>query len=182
MITLLIERAWAMHHTVLSFPFFILSIFSTIELLRKYYPEKFPIIVSALFIVFVVLNSYFFINFPKQKVREHDDWSKIKIHKILQGRELAKDFFYVAIDWGMYYYQGLYGSDSQSVLYMEPLNSQSQIEALNELKRKYNRKLLFIYRNDNSSSDLSLIRESFHLKEYGTTSQNQIWRIMLENN
>jgi len=181
-ITLLIERAWAMHHTVLSFPFFILSIFSTIELLRKYHPKKFPIMISGLVITFVILNSYFFINFPKQRVREHDDWSKIKIHKILQGRELAKNFFYVAIDWGIYYYQGLYGPDSQSVLYMEPLNSQSQIEALNELKRKYNRKLLFIYRNDSSSSDHSLIRESFQLKEYGTTSKNQIWRIMLEDN
>ena len=181
-ITLLVERTWAMHHTVLSFPFFILSIFSTIELLRKYHPKKFPIIVSALFIVFAVLSSYFFINFPKQQVREHDDWSKIKIHKILQDQQLAKDFFYVVVDWGMYYYQGLYGPDSQSVLYVEPLNSQSQIDALKELKGKHNRKLLFVYRNDQSSSSLNLIKNSFHLKEYGTTLENQIWRIMLEDN
>jgi len=180
-ITLLIQRAWAMHHTVLSFPFLILSILSTIDLLRKYHPKKFPIIVSASFIVFAVLNSYFFINFPKQQIRAHDDWSKMKIHKILQDQQLAKDYFYVVVDWGMYYYQGLYGPDSQSVLYMEPLNSQSQIDALKGLSRKYNRKLLFIYRNDRSNSNLSLIRKFFHLKEYGTTSKNQIWRIMLED-
>jgi len=182
LITLLVQRTWAMHHTVLSFPFLILGIFSTIDLLRKHYPKKFPIMVLALLIIFVILNSYFFILFPKQKVREHDDWSKLKIHQILQNKQLASDYFYVAVDWGMYYYQGLYGANSQSVLYMEPLNNPNQISALEDLKRKHNRKLLFIYRNDSSSSNISLIRNSFHLQEYGTTLEDQIWRIMLEDN
>ena len=178
--TLLTQRAWAMHHTVLSFPFLILSLFSTIELLREKYPKVFPIIVSVLLLIFAVLNSYFFINFPGQKVREHDDWSKIGIHRILQDEQLAKEYFYVVVDWGMYYYQGLYGPSEQSVLYIEPLNNENQISALKELSKKHNRKLLFIYRNDRSSSSLSLIRNSFNLKGYGTTSPNQIWRIMLE--
>jgi hypothetical protein len=181
LITLLTERAWAMHHTVLSFPFLILSIFSTIELLRKRHSKAFPIVVFVLFIVFAAFNSYFFISFPTQQVGEHDDWSKVEIHKILQDQQLAKEYFYVVVDWGMYYYQGLYGPDSQSVLYIEPLNSQSQIDALRELSRKHNRRLLFVYRGDKSNSSLSLIRSSFHLKEYGTASENQIWRIMLED-
>lgn len=179
-ITLLTQRAWAMHHTVLCFPFLILSIFATIDLLRKYHPKKFPIIVSALFIIFVILNSYFFITFPKQEIRLHDDWSKMKIHEILQDRQLAKEYFYVVVDWGMYYYQGLYGPDFQSVLYIEPLNNQNQIDALKKLSEKHKRKLLFVYRNDTSSSNLGLIRKSFHLRAYGETSKNQIWRIMLE--
>lgn len=181
LITLLTERAWAMHHTILSFPFLILSIFSTIELLRKRYPKRFPIIISVLFVVFAAFNSYFFISFPTQQVGGHDDWSKMEIHKILQDQQLAREYFYVVVDWGMYYYQGLYGPDSQSVLYIEPLNSQGQIDALRELSKEYNRRLLFVYRSDSSNSSLSLIRSSFHLKEYGTASENQIWRIMLED-
>ena len=131
-------------------------------------------------IIFVFLNSYFFINFPKQRIKEHDDWSKIEIHKQLQNPELANDYFYVVVDWGMYYYQGLYGPSFQSVLYMEPLNSQSQIDILQQMSREHNRKLLFIYRHDKNSSNLDLIRKSFRLEENKTTSKDQIWHIMQE--
>lgn len=179
-ITLYTERAWAMHHTVLSFPFFLLSILAVIDLFRKHYAKKFARIAMISAIIFVFLNSYFFINFPKQRIKEHDDWSKIEIHKQLQNPELANDYFYVVVDWGMYYYQGLYGPSFQSVLYMEPLNSQSQIDILKQMSREHNRKLLFIYRHDRSSSNLDLIRKSFRLEENKTTSKDQIWHIMQE--
>ena len=179
-ITLYTERAWAMHHTVLSFPSFLLSILAVIDLFRKHYAKKFARIAMISAIIFVFLNSYFFINFPKQRIKEHDDWSKIEIHKQLQNPELANDYFYVVVDWGMYYYQGLYGPSFQSVLYMEPLNSQSQIDILKQMSREHNRKLLFIYRHDKNSSNLDLIRKSFRLEENKTTSKDQIWHIMQE--
>ncbi|MDP7281055.1 MAG: hypothetical protein QGG39_14400 [Candidatus Poribacteria bacterium] len=80
----------------------------------------------------------------------------------------------------MYYYQGLYGHKSQSVLYIEPLHSDQQIQSLKDLSQKYQRKLLFIYRHDRSSSRLDLIRSAFSLSDHPETINNQIWRIVLE--
>ena len=48
------------------------------------------------------------------------------------------------------------------------------------MSKEHDRKLLFIYRHDRSSSDLDLIRKSFYLDENKTAPKDQIWRIMRE--
>ena len=59
-------------------------------------------------------------------------------------------------------------------------NSQNQIDILKQMSKEHDRKLLFIYRHDRSSSDLDLIRKSFYLDENKTAPKDQIWRIMRE--
>ena len=70
------------------------------------------------------------------------------LHRIWQNLQFASNYLYAVVDWGMHYYQGLYGHKSQSVLYIEPLQSDQQIRSLKEQSQKYQRKLLFIYHHD----------------------------------
>lgn len=171
------ERSGPMHHTVLSFPFLILSFMSMVVLIRKLKWHKF---IKVLFIIFILSNIFFFVSFSKQTIRSHDDPSKINLNKVLNDENLSKNYFYVVIDWGMYYYQGLYGNKFQSVLYMEPLSAKRQIARLKKLSKEHNRKMLFIYNSKKHVSDLALIENSFNLKLCNKISQDSTWKIILE--
>ena len=174
-----------MHHTILSFPFLILCALTLFNSLREkgQYVLKsrfWKILLFSWLALFFLLNSYLFVTFPRQEIRHFDDFSKIKINEILINAYLAENYFYVAIDWGIYYYQALYGHPSQGVLYMTPLNKQWQIEKLKELSREYDRKLLFVYNSRKKASNLDLIQESFPLKPCHLVDADSIWQILLE--
>jgi len=49
-------------------------------------------------IVFILANIYFFVGFSQPHVREHDGWSKMDLHRILQNPQLATSYFYVVVD------------------------------------------------------------------------------------
>jgi hypothetical protein len=185
------KGSWAMHHTILSFPFLILSFLSIISYLKnnKIFNSKYITskkIILSIFLLFILLNSYFFILFPNQKIylnqenRRTNDFSKNELNKILYNEYLSKTYFYVVIDWGIYYYQALYGNKFQSVFYMEPLNQKWKIDRLKELSEKYNRKILFIYNSKSFSSNDQLIRSSFDIKPCNPIKEESVWKIELE--
>ncbi len=173
-IMLFTPGSWAAHHALLAYPFLIISIFLTVGLLQKVHNVS-----AILFGVFIIANVYLFFSFPFQNIRPHDDWSKIKINRILNDDYLASKYFYVVVDWGMYYYQGLYGPHKQSVLYLEPLTAPAQITQLKRLSKLHDRKLLFIYMNP-SQSNLHLIFQSTPLKRCRLADAAGIWQITLE--
>ena len=182
---------WAMHHIIPAFPFLILGIFGAISALKSLFEKEAKayyinsiyniprIIIFSLFLFFMLFNLYFFISFSKQPLNGSDDWSKIKLNGILKDKYLASNYFYVVVDWGMYYYQGLYGPDEQSVIYIGPLNSMEQMNNLKKLAEDYNRKLLFIYTRP-SESDMELIQKSFDLKKCSLVDDKWVWNILLE--
>jgi len=179
------KRARFMHHTILSFPFLILCALILFNALREkgrhILNSRFlKIILLSWFSLFFLLNSYLFLTFSNQEIRHFDDFSKIKINEILRNAYLAKNYFYVTIDWGIYYYQALYGHPSQGVLYLTPLNKKWQIDRLKKLSREYDRKLLFIYNTQKKASNLRLIQESFSLKPCHRVDAEAVWQILLE--
>ena len=175
-----------MHHAILAFPFLILSILSIISLVINnklldkigYFQKRFLIMLP---VIFYILNAIFFNTFYKQPIRNHDDPSKVVVNSLLNSTDLAKKYFYVVIDWGMYYYQGLYGPKEQSVLYMEPLFLQGQIDQLKELSRSHNRKLLFIYNSRGTASNIPLIFSSFGVKRWDKIDESSVWQVLIEN-
>jgi len=171
------KNSWAMHHTIFSIPFLILSFFVVANILKK---TRFKIFLTSWILIFFILNIFFFLTFPSQTIKSNDDKSKIEINSILQDRYLSKNYFYVVIDWGMYYYQGLYGNKLQSVLYMQPLNKQEQIDQLKNLSVGYDRKILFIFDRVKSISDEELITSNFNLRKCNLINENLIWNVLLE--
>ena len=179
------EKAWAMHHTVLAFPFLILSTLFALDILRTARAEWKTFLLRAAASVaaigFVAVNLTAFAAFPFQKVRVFNDRSKIAVNTLLHSDILAKRYFYVIADWGMYYYQGLYGSDDQGVLYMRELRQQAQLDSLRELAAKYNRKLLFVLDSHAPSSDLALLTSNLDLRRCTALPEKAVWQVVLEH-
>lgn len=174
------DGSWAMHHTVLSFPFLVMAMLSTAHILKTQFGGRYRLLIKLFFVSFIVLNSYFFMEFQKQEIMGHSDWSRGTVNNVLNNRYLAENYFYVVIDWGMYYYQGLYGPDSQSVLYMDPLKNGRDVDNLKKLSEQYNRKVLFIYNTVHSGSDLGLIKRSFPVKDCKLLEKDTVWSILIE--
>ena len=143
------KEAWAMHHTLLAYPFLVLSLLISLEAVREggfshgragYYRRVVAVAVSA----FVALNSYYYVLLPRQKVDPENDASRIRLNARLADAGLARGYFYVVLDWGVYFYQALYGHRDQSVLYVSPLTP-ARARELRKLQARTGRKLLFLY-------------------------------------
>ena len=179
------KASFFMHHAVLAFPFLILSIISTLKFfLKSQHKFQNPLLsktlIARLCMVFFLLNLYYFFTFSSQPIHNHDDPSKIKVNAILNDPTLAERYFYVVIDWGMYYYQGLYGPKNQSVIYMEPLNSSFLINQLKDLARIHKRKMLFIHNSRVFVSNLRLISSSFDVERCKAIDESAVWQILIE--
>lgn len=177
------KASYWMHHAILAFPFLVLSAISTISILLNKQMGIFPkILVFRWLVIFVLLNSFFFLTFSNQPLtfKGENDFSRITLNKLLNNSELSKKYFYVVIDWGMYYYQSLYGQKEQSVLYMEPLVSIDQINQLKYLSQAHNRKIIFIYNAKSPSSNMPLIHSSFSLKRWDKIDESSVWQILIE--
>ncbi|MDP7281054.1 MAG: hypothetical protein QGG39_14395 [Candidatus Poribacteria bacterium] len=87
-----------MHHVVLCLPFLVLSLLPAFGLLKTDIQPKFRHVSTVSLIVFILANIYFFVGFSQPHVREHDDWSKMDLHRILQNPQLATSYFYVVVD------------------------------------------------------------------------------------
>jgi hypothetical protein len=174
--------AGAMHHAVLAFPFLVLSAFATIDALRTSTFDH--ILLRKLGIraglLFVVLNAVFFVMFPFQTRGFADDPSKLALHATLNDRALAKNYIYVVTDWGMYYYQGLFGDKNQSVLYFEPLREPFHVAELQALAHKQGRKLLFMYKGQETVSDIGLIRSLVYTEPCYALRPKAQWQAILE--
>lgn len=179
------KASFWMHHAILAFPFLVLSIVSTMSFLwnNMEVSVKSRGIVIRWVALFILLNSFFFLTFKEQPltIRGENDPSRIKLNKLLSESELSKKYLYVVIDWGMYYYQGLYGDKNQSVLYMEPLVSIDQINQLKYLSERYHRKVLFIYDAKSPSSNMPLLYSYFPLKRWDKVDESSVWQVLIED-
>jgi len=131
-----LKQAFAMHHTILAYPFLILSFMYSLDFSNKNMIKKW-------LLVFILLNIIIFFTFTAQKVDLTNDKSRIEINTILNNTKIADEYYYIILDWGDYYYQSLYGPRNQSVIYID---SSKDINLLEDLATLKDKKSIFIYR------------------------------------
>jgi hypothetical protein len=114
----------------------------------------------------------------------YHDASRLAILEGLRDPLLSDAYVYVVLDWGMYYLQSLYGSRSQLVVYIDPLESQQQFDKLEAIAQRHNRRLLFIFMfnpQPSARKDLHLIEsnvgslERLSLPGLAPSSLWQVW-------
>jgi len=166
-------KTWAMHHIVLSYPFLALALFSVWSRISK------TNILSALCILFFVLNTSLYSDLTRLSPLPADHPSKIKLNSLLNER-YADKYVLVIIDWGLYFIKALYGPLDQCVVYITPFNKPRQAELLKVVLEETGRKAVFVGRSD-SESDLTMIRAFFpDIREADTGMNTGKWRIWLE--
>ncbi len=166
--------SWAASHTALSLPFLVLAFFYIASHLRK------DRLIQILLIAFLTVNAGAYYHLTKLKYHMNNHPGLLKINATLNDR-FARAYVFIVIDWGMYYLQSLYGDKNQCVLYMQPLNSKKQIEAIKKILDTTRRKALFIGRAS-SESDLLLIKEQFpSLRTLKTDFDTGDWRVWYES-
>jgi hypothetical protein len=106
--------------------------------------ERFRKVAATVLAAFVALNSYYFVRLPHQRVPPENDPSLSRLNARLADAELARRYLYVALEWGVYFYQALYGHRDQGVLYVAPLTAE-RARRLEQLAVSTGRKLLFLY-------------------------------------
>lgn len=171
-----------MHHIIIFYPFLILAFL----LLLSRHNQK---VIAVTTIVFIAANTYFFAEGLKLPIKAYDDASKVTVNQILNDEQLAAEYVYVAVDWGMYYYQALYGPQNQSVIYIEPFNTTAHVAQVNQLKHETGKNLLFISMghtdfvaiDPREESDWTFIEQSFDLTPCASLAQQDtVWNIYFE--
>lgn len=177
------KASWAMHHTILSFPFLILStlsLYSILRTARSAYGKKLRQIFMGCLGLFFAINILWFALFPAQAVQTSDDRSKERINALLHSEEIGGAYFYAVTDWGMYFYQGLYGPQNQSVIYPRGIYRQEEFAALKALSAAHERKMLFIVNSHERTTDLALIRTHFTLTRCEALDEEGAWQVWYE--
>lgn len=177
---LISHQGLVMHHIVLSFPFLILSITKaladTLHTKRKFFTT------TGLTLLILALGLYapcwakLSMVIPVQET----DSSRLQINNTLYDKNLSARYAYIAIDWGVYYLQSLYGNRNQMVLYIEPFNDLQQVKNVKNILIKTRRRALFIFRSPSSESDLDLIRKQFTLVHVPHTPILEPWQALME--
>lgn len=180
------KEVWAMHHIVLSFPFLVLGylvLFREWKTIRNIRVRSVPFssVVILLACVWVVLNALWFSVFYRQPVRSMADVSRNSIHHILNDPYLAKNYIYISLENGLYFYQALYGHKDQSITFKNPLTEEWQIRQIQDLSTQTGRKILFVYDTVDTYSDYDLIHKNFQTVPCRAVSPNWVWQIFLED-
>lgn len=167
--------SWAGHHIILSFPFLILSIAFAVKIVYAVLPK--PTIILLLFLM--VFSSILLTNLLSKNPLPTDDRSKIKILNYLNNKKIAKENIYVVIDWGIYYISSIYGPSEQIVLYIDPLNSISQMIDIEKIAQRKRRNITFILRKY-AGSNIDFIEEYFknvNQIENSNLNESDLWQL-----
>jgi len=135
-------------------------------------------------VVFILLNGHPFTLFSRQHIVPENDPSRIELNARLKNAELARGNMYVVVDWGMYFYQALYGHPEQSVLYIEPM-SQARLDELAQLRQQTGRRVLVLYHPDLPGHNrLAALTRRFGLVSCNLTGNSDVassaWQVLIE--
>lgn len=177
------NRAQHMHHAVLALPFFVLSAMETFAVIAAGSARKKTTVIlqnigCCLIGMLATLNAYWYARFPLQPVLDHDDPSKMRINRLLHRDDLAREYLYVTVDWGMYYYQSLYGSREQAVLFTR--DPHGDHDRLIQLSRQTRRKLLFLY-IDHDGRATNVLTEAFPVRRCDVIEPESVWEVVAED-
>lgn len=170
---------------LLAYPFLILSIAWTMRALLAHDSQRWLHALRrgtgiAWIGAMVAFNLVLWATFSLQPIRPSDHPSKLLVHEMLSDHALARRYLTVVIDWGMYYYQGLYGDRDQSVIYVEPLQTAGQLSAVRAVAERTGRKLLFVFNAEDGISNIPLIRSSLRVGRCTAVPRDGAWQVIAE--
>ncbi len=177
------KKAIHMHHAVLALPFFLLSTFETLAAVREarwkvVFDRNVVRVAVVIFSVLALFNAYWYFVFPTQRIQSQDDPSKGRVNELLRDHELAEGSIYVAVDWGMYYYQALYGDGAQAVAYeSSPIQNRARLE---KTARQSGRKLILLYKNVEGVIPAATLQKAFGYRRCEAIPATAVWQIMGE--
>lgn len=164
------------HHAMMAYPFLILSWAYLIPDLKELSGKFFKILV----IIFLLFNLYYFLTFTNNEIQIYDDPEINKLNEILNNDYLAQNYFYVIPNWGMYFYQGLYGPRDQSVIYIESMSDNTEVvERLKLYPEQYGKDLLFVYDKKVETVIPNLYNIEPDLIECSLTKDYEVWGILM---
>ena len=176
------KNAGVMHHAVLSLPFLVLAILSTVrcaldsQLPRRLVQRTLAVTCS----VFLGINLFFFSAFPQQPIRASEHPSKLLAHSIVNTGTVPERFTILMVNWGTYFYEGLYGSRSKSAILLEGLRDPVVVKQVRDKAHKHGRKLIVMYMSDGTNAYPQQIQSDFPLVSCNGIPKDAIWQILYE--
>ncbi|MCK5580471.1 MAG: hypothetical protein KAJ18_04280 [Candidatus Omnitrophica bacterium] len=197
-------KVWAMHHVVLSLPFLLFGIFHSIgkykidnhtflhgrieDVSRSKMKGELSCVfakcgrdklILLLAVVFLVVNVKLYSGLPYLPHKEMNHHSNVRLNAYLNKR-FNGPYVFVVLNWGLYYIKALYGHKDQSVVYVDPLQNQDEIDRLKKILRDTQRKAVFVLRSDAGKS-LFLLRDTFpHLAQVKIDFDTGKWLVWCE--
>jgi len=165
-----------MHHVMMAYPFLFLSwAYSLIDLVKI---KK--VLFNTFLILLILFNLYYYLTFTSQRVQIYSDPELNKVHEILQSDYLASNYLYINPNWGMFFYEGLYGPSEQSVIYIQSgTDNVEVVEKLKQMPEMYDRELLYIYDKKVPEVIPDLYEISPDIVECSLTRENEVWGILM---
>ena len=177
-------NAGLMHHAILSLPFLVLAILATMRCVLDSHLPKLLVqrTLSAVCIVFIGINLYFFAAFPSQQLHPSEHTSKLLAHRIMNTGTIPERFTILIIDWGAYFYEGLYGSSQKSTLMVDGLHDPNLLKEIRDEVRQHGRKLIVMFINDQGDVNLQHIQsDDVRLRRCnGMPNEAMTWQILYE--
>ena len=174
-------RSDNVHHIIFVFPALITAfLILTADLfhhensfIRKYSSVFTVIFISTQLVALVQLTTV--------KLRPENSWDLVTINHALNDSELAKKSLYIAVNWGDYFYQSLYGDKNQAVLYIDPF-SIDLIKKIKQISLTTGRSPIFIGRTDQNLMWIDVVKQEFpSLSQDKTIAQNlktwALWKV-----
>ncbi|MDD5103120.1 MAG: hypothetical protein PHX93_01840 [Candidatus Peribacteraceae bacterium] len=176
--------AGLMHHAILSYPFLILASLATIRCLLIAGAQSSRVWLRLFFIAwltaYLFVNTVLFIKVPTQRYLFHDDPEKFIVHTIINTGTIPGRTMVLVVDWGMFYYSGLFGSSQKSVLFEWGLRGEGRITYLKDLAARNGRKLVVLYTSKETAADLPLIQRLIPLERCAATAPDAAWVMLVE--
>ncbi len=178
------QDSWAMHHAILSYPFLILATLATLRVVLLACASPSCLWLRALLFMwgaaFIVVNLFLYALFPMQTYQFHNTPQKHMVQRIINTGSIPDRTMVLTLDWGMFYYSGLFGSSQKSVLFEWGLDDPERIEYLQDLARENNRKIVLLYASADTSVNAPLLRWMMKLEPCAATPLDADWVMLVE--
>lgn len=176
--------SWAMHHAILSYPFLILATLAAIRCAfqasasaRRPWLRAYLVLCA---VAFVSVNILLYSLFPTQKYQVHTTPQKLMVQRIINTGSIPERTMVLTLDWGMFYYSGLFGSPQKSVLFEWGLKDPYRVEYLQNLAREHNRKLVMLSTPKDTSVNAPLLKWLMKMEPCSATPPGSDWTMYFE--
>jgi hypothetical protein len=168
------------HHAVLSYPFLLISILYTAEMVHGEFKDGRLEFIVFPAVLFLMLNLFFFAVFPAQPVFNDVIIRDAPIFRLIDDPRLAPHAIYAPMDWGMFYYQFIYGVKGQSVM-MVGLDGITDYEPWLNYSHQLGREMAFIYNGQwHASGSFLAVAAKHGYQRCEKISRDEIWQLLVK--
>lgn len=172
------ERAWAMHHLVMGFPFLILALGEVFSRLKG------QTLARVLFASFLVLNLAAF--YQLTEPRRLNTTKRGLIHGMAQFNDYLNRFgdkyTFVVVGYGLSHLKALYGAATQAVVYTHRLDSSDDFEELSRVISHTERPPMFVVRLDRPQQFLNAPKFFGELQAVTPPLKTTPWAVLVPKN